>query len=42
MKNIYILTFFTIVAIVLIISLYMIEIPAPSTLIQEEINLIIE
>ena len=42
MKNIYILTFFIIVAIVLMISLYLIEIPSPSKLIQEEFNLIIQ
>ncbi len=42
MKNIYILTFFIIVAIVLMISLYLIEIPSPSTLIKEELNLIVK
>ena len=42
MKNKYILYFFLILAFILLLSLYMIEIPAPSILITEEHKLAIK
>lgn len=39
MKNKYLLYFFIVIVIIIIISLYFIEIPAPSTKILESYNL---
>ncbi len=39
MKNKYILYFCAVILIIIIITLYILEIPAPSTTVIEEINL---
>ena len=39
MKNRYIIYFFTILTIIVFVTLYMIEIPSPSAIITEEYNL---